>query len=192
MAYQTVEQAYSIYATVARRRYMDNAVPLSFRNPHAEDYVISGYVNYDGVGVNYYHTHSLERPVACGSNMDDPQGRLCNLQTGTSVQGKSCEYNGQCPAGMECKSGFPGGPKQCRLETCRQDSDSSSGICNTSDKMRGLSLPYRAEPLKCKKHQDCSSGLCLPEGLCSRPGAADHPTVLHVASKATGKYRGMY
>lgn len=188
--YSTINEAYSIANIASKRRFMDNAIPLSIRHPNLEDHVMLGNVNLDGIGYNYTHLHSLHNPIACGSNMDSPHGELCNLSTGMTVTNRQfCDDDKECDSGFSCRSSQPGLPKVCSLEVCQQDSDSSSGICNNSDLIRGFSLPGRSEPIKCNTHKECGDNrYCSKNGFCSK----DMRQQLVIHANRGDKFRGFY
>jgi len=180
--YQNIEQAYSLIPVIRRTRFYDTVQPTKMKN---NEYLIRGRYALDGTITNFSHFHSNHpKSVPCSSDMDTHHGQQCDRKTGRAMDSKICNYDNDCEAGFRCMGTAPGIPKQCLLEKCTDDSDSSSGVCNKSDFNRGIYAPFRAEPIRCSRDSDCESGLCSDRGYCTRMN--QHPLVLHA------KYRGMY
>lgn len=188
MDYRNINDAYSILPFVRRTRYYDN-VPVAGHQPHPQDYLVKSRYAIDGSIHDFTHYHSATDHIACGSDMDTPHGEPCDLETGNIKSPVFCQFEEDCEAGFKCLPTAAGMPKQCLLESCQEDHESSSGICNKTDLIRGFSAPYRAEPIRCKTNNDCSSimgndSYCSDRGFCSKSPL--HPLILHA------KYRGMY
>ena len=163
--YESLGYAYTIYPIVKRQRWMSEAHPIGRSKPHEDSYQMEGEYVDDSLNYQhkYSHYHSNQRGM-CRIHADCPSDTLC--VNGSCAD--KCLYNGDCPLGTECKQGY------CRVEFCKSDNETSSGMCNVQ--LHNKDEPHRAMLRECDVDTDCDTGNCqrTQNGkFCGRPKNSD-------------------